>query len=307
MVRIGDGSGAPCRRTTVVASFLILLGFAALPGCATRSPGPAAAILARPATAASPPAGMQYLYASGEAAALSVQAFATLTRYVEAARDKRASMVLVSGAGPDRPAFSDCGGRPPAVVFDMDETLILNLGYERLEARSGKGFDAQRWSRWEMADAAALVPVPGAVDAIAALRRLGVTPIVNTNRAASSANAAETALAAVGLGAFRHGETLFLAGDADGLRGKDGRRQVIAGRFCVIAMMGDQLGDFSDGFAGDPVARRTLATSPAIAKLWGNGWFLLPNPVYGTGLAGDWDQVFPADKRWADPMGERER
>jgi len=143
--------------------------------------------------------------------------------------------------------------------------------------------------------------VPGAVDAIAALRRLGVTPVVNTNRVAASAQAAQAALAGVGLGGFRHGETLFLAGDVDGKRGKDARRQEIARRFCVIAMVGDQLGDFSDGFRGDPPVRRTLATAPAIARLWGHGWFLLPNPVYGSGLGGGWDQVFPLDRRWIDP------
>ena len=34
---------------------------------------------------------------------------------------------------------------------------------------------------------------------------------------------------------------------------------------------------------------------------WGHDWIILPNPVYGTGLKGNLDQVFPADKRWADP------
>lgn len=276
---------------------LMALSLAALAGCASRTPPPVP-----PMSVAAPPPGMQYLYGSAETAALSVQAYAALTGFVERSTGRKASVVLAPDAAPDRPSFTDCGDRPPAVVFDMDETLVLNLGYEHLEARSGKGFDAERWARWEQADPAALTPVPGAVAAVAALRRLGVTPVVNTNRAAASAKAAEAALAAVGLGAFRHGETLFLAGDVDGKRGKDARRQAISRRFCVIAMAGDQLGDFSDGFRGDPAARRALAMAPAIARLWGNGWFVLPNPVYGSGLGGDWDQVFPIDRRWIDPV-----
>lgn len=301
MVRIGGRSSRPSGGRSAVFRLPILTGLVALASCATpHTPS------VPTAPAASPPAGMQYLYGSGEAAALGAQGFSTLVRFVEAVRGKPSSVVLAAGAQPASATFTDCGARPLAVVFDMDETLVLNLGYERLEALSGKGFDAKRWERWEMADPATLAPVPGAVDAVAALRRMGITPVVNTNRAAASAQAAETALTALGLGSFRHGDTLFLAGDVDGLRGKDGRRQAIAGRFCVVAMMGDQLGDFSDGFAGSPAARRALATAPTVARLWGNGWFVLPNPVYGAGFGGDWDQVFPADKHWVDP-GEQDR
>ncbi|MEO5938259.1 MAG: hypothetical protein ABIQ43_04540, partial [Sphingomonas sp.] len=67
---------------------------------------------------------------------------------------------------------------------------------------------------------------------------------------------------------------------------------------------GDQLGDFSDLFNApgfDPAARRTLAQGRAVKMLWGHGWFVLPNPVYGSGLKGDLDTVFPRDKRWSDP------
>jgi len=39
--------------------------------------------------------------------------------------------------------------------------------------------------------------------------------------------------------------------------------------------------------------------------LWGKGWFVLPNPLYGTALKGGVDEVFPADKRWTDPGGQQ--
>ena len=38
--------------------------------------------------------------------------------------------------------------------------------------------------------------------------------------------------------------------------------------------------------------------------LWGRGWFVLPNPVYGSGLGSGWDDTFPADRRWTDPGAE---
>jgi hypothetical protein len=41
------------------------------------------------------------------------------------------------------------------------------------------------------------------------------------------------------------------------------------------------------------------AVAPIEAR-WGSGWFMLPNPVYGTGLGTGWDETFPQDKRWSD-------
>ena len=69
----------------------------------------------------------------------------------------------------------------------------------------------------------------------------------------------------------------------------------------------DQLGDFSDLFnAGlTPATRREAAQSPAITAKWGAGWFVLPNPVYGTALKGSRDDVFPPATRWAPTGGVR--
>ncbi|UYY79057.1 5'-nucleotidase, lipoprotein e(P4) family [Sphingomonas sp. R1] len=251
------------------------------------------------------PAGMQYLYGSGEAAALSVQAYNALVDQTRArlARREGLSVVLEPGATLASPRFRPCGDKPPAAVFDVDETMLLNLGYEADDARRSGGWDSARWDRWEKTGAMKVAAVPGALEAVRALRAMGVTVIFNTNRAVANAEQAEAALNFAGLGPARHGETLFLKGDIDGKSGKDGRRDAIAQRWCVVAMGGDQLGDFTDGFAGlTPPERRAAAASPAVAALWGHGWFVLPNPVYGTGLGSTYDQTFPPATRWTDPQ-----
>jgi 5'-nucleotidase (lipoprotein e(P4) family) len=250
---------------------------------------------------------MQYLYGSGEAAALSEQAYTVLTDHVrmfmasrKAKPGPRQSVVLAPGTTLERMDMLPCGEKPVAAVFDMDETAVLNLGYEYDDARQGKGYDPARWARWEQTGAAKVVAVPGAERAFDELRAMGVTVIVNTNRTAASADATAQALANAGLGRFTHGDTLFLKGDVDGKSGKDGRRAAIAARYCVAAMAGDQLGDFTDLFTGTPAARRAAAASPPTSRAFGEWWFVLPNPVYGTAMAGGWDDLFPADKRWVD-------
>lgn len=267
-----------------------------------------------PATVAGVPAGMQYLYGSGEAAAASRQTYAALVRYVQQYQRDRMTLrrmplqaVLTPGATLAEPGQLPCTG-PAAVVFDVDETVLLNTGYEYSDARGGLSYDATRWERWERSDGRATQAVPGAVEALAALRAAGATVVFNSNRNAATARFTEAALDRAGLGPAKHGETLFLKGDTPGGSAKDARRAMIAKRYCVVALVGDQLGDFSDLFnAGlKPAERRAAANAPAIASLWGNGWFVLPNPVYGTALAGDFDDVFPNDLRWSDPGARKE-
>jgi 5'-nucleotidase (lipoprotein e(P4) family) len=249
--------------------------------------------------------GMQYLYGSAEAAALTRQVWRTLVDFVDGAMadGKHRGVVLALDATLANPRFNECGDKPVAVVFDVDETVLLNLGAEYDDLVSGRAtFSNDTWDRWEKTGANYVAPTPGAKEALDRLRDHGVTVIFNTNRV--FVDGAEAALNAAGLGPARHGETLFLAGDdATGSR-KDGRRQTIAAKYCVLAMGGDQLGDFSDLFNSEPngvAARRATVAFSGLAELWGNGWFVLPNPVYGSALKGEADDIFPKDKQWRDP------
>ena len=279
---------------------------APLAACATTTPQAPVASAPSPAN---PPAGMQYLYGSGEASALSVQMWNALLTHVAAVVKARPadSVVLAEGATLAAPKYEPCGNKPFAAVFDVDETVMLNTGFEYHDALVGKGYNAADWDAWEKTGEGAVGPVPGADMGVRGLRALGVTVIFNTNRSAANAAATARAIAAAGLGEAVHGQTLYLSGDdAMGSR-KDGRRWSISSKYCVIAMGGDQLGDFSDLFnMGDPTptTRRAATMAPQIARLWGNGWFVLPNPVYGSGLKGGFDDIFPTDKRWAPPAAK---
>jgi 5'-nucleotidase (lipoprotein e(P4) family) len=276
-----------------VTAALLVAGCAAMPPPASTSVPPA-----------DPPATMQYLYGSGEAAALSQQAFAALLDHVRAvvkARPKD-SVVLAAGSDLGSRTFVPCGDKPFAVVFDVDETLLLNLGFEYFDATTGKGYDAAAWDRWEKTGADSVVAVPGAAYALDALRGLDVTVVFNSNRSAANAQATADAIRSGHLGPAVHGETLFLKGDDASGSAKDGRRATIAAKYCVIAMGGDQLGDFSDLFNSEAsMPRRRELAREAASQMWGRGWFMLPNPVYGTALKGGFDDIFPLDKRWPVP------
>lgn len=241
----------------------------------------------------------QYLYGSGEAAAQSIATFHQLTDYAhaEAARRKRGAplrqAVLTSGSELEAPRFAPCGRKPPAVVFDIDETLLLNLGFERWLALGLRPADVsvgKAWDQWEETGVEQIAPLPGAVAALKALRADGITVVFNSNRSTAHVDGTIRTLAFARLAQpdqARTGVTLFTdptSASASDHSKKDGRRAQIAQRYCVIAMAGDQLGDFSDLFnapkmmapapAANPPAlpaRRELAQSKALERIWGHG------------------------------------
>jgi 5'-nucleotidase (lipoprotein e(P4) family) len=284
-----------------------LIALAMMLGACATTAVPVAAPPADPAIAAERIKPFQYLYGSGEAGAISIAAYHAL---VDLVRDRTAhrradSVVLAPGSTLSNARFMPCGDKPFAVIADVDETMIQNLGFEA-RAAQGEEYEKVRWKRYTATGANSVLPIPGANFAVGELRKMGVTVIFNTGRDSDEAAGTAAMIEAAGLGPVVHGETLFLRGD-DGMGpGKDQRRTWIADRYCVIAMAGDQLGDFSDLFnaRGLPVPeRRQAAIRGWAAQLWGNGWFMMPNPVYGPSLQGGIDDIFPAERRWADPAG----
>ncbi|MFA5964358.1 MAG: HAD family acid phosphatase [Sphingomonas sp.] len=300
---------------------------AATPPAAAAAPTAAPAPLAAPQMAAPAPVttaptptpavapagispGMQFLYGSGEGAAISVQAYRGLIDMMIARSSDRAvglkvwSAVLTPDATLAAPKFEDCGSKPLAVVLDVDETSLLNLGFEADEAQRSGSYDPARWDRWEKTGMHAVVATPGIIEAAKIAKTSGVTMVYNSNRLASNAAETAAALDGAGLGPVTHLKNLWLQGDEGTGSGKDARRHAIAAKYCVIAMVGDQLGDFSDLFNNPgmtPTMRRAAIDGEALRTIWGHGWFILPNPVYGTALKGGLDDAFPADKRWTDP------
>jgi hypothetical protein len=255
---------------------------AATPAPVAATPGDATATLATPearapalrlqasAAASSPAAPV-----SAESAAASLQAYQSLWAYVErqvAARkagEAVRSVVLAEGATLDAPRYVPCEAKPFAILFDLDESA------------AGGDPDA-RFRRWIGDGSDQVSAVPGAVEGIDALRREGVQAIFTSARRPSGNNAAAAMLAKLGFGEFVPGKTLILRGGEPPISG-DQVRRTVAASYCVVAIVGDALGDFSDSFdAADAARSRAAATETMVAPLWGAGWFLLPNPVRST-------------------------
>jgi 5'-nucleotidase (lipoprotein e(P4) family) len=66
---------------------------------------------------------------------------------------------------------------------------------------------------------------------------------------------------------------------------KESRRQQVAMRYRIILLVGDNLNDFNDNFAGKSISDRK-AQVDAERSQFGNRYIVVPNPMYG-----DWESA----------------
>ena len=180
---------------------------------------------------------------------------------------------------------------PPAIIMDVDETILDNSPFEARRAKPGGTYDENQWQAWvHEAKAQAL---PGAVQFTSYAHSRRVTIFYVTNRAANLKQATRANLEKDGFPFERRIDTLYCAGQQpDWGTDKTTRRAEIAGRFRILLLFGDDLGDFLAG-AANPVARRRELAAP-YQDWWGTKWIALPNAMYGS-----WEAALHASQTYA--------
>lgn len=169
------------------------------------------------------------------------------------------------------------GALPPAVVLDVDETVLDNSVYEARLVQSGEMYMPETWKAWVEEEAA--TPVPGALGFIRAADSLGVAVVYLTNRRADEEPATRRNLLALGFPVRDDFDAVLTRGEIGDGGDKAPRRAAVAERFRILAYLGDNLGDFVSDEA-DTVEERAAAALP-YERWWGARWFMLPNPQYG--------------------------
>lgn len=160
-----------------------------------------------------------------------------------------------------------------AVILDADETVLDNSEYQIRIARRGLRFDTVTWNAWAREETA--TALPGAVEFTRLARELGGRVAIVTNRDASVCPHTR-----------RNLERLGVPVDAvlcqDGPSDKNPRfhavEQGVEGLppVRVLLWVGDNIRDF-------PGQDQPLRTAPQSAlSPFGDRWFLLPNPMYGS-------------------------
>ncbi|MET0330484.1 MAG: HAD family acid phosphatase [Dyella sp.] len=273
------------------ARSLVLASVLALAACASHTPRPAADPAPPPVVSAHTPA---TIVRSGALADDNLNAVLWSQRAIEhdlvyqqiyrdaqdrllaALKDKRWD-ALAKG---DR--LAPVAGLKPAVVLDIDETVLDNAPYQaRLIARGGE-YDEADWAAW--CRQAAARALPGAVAFTQFAARHGVAVIYISNRASALDQVTLENLRKVGLPVAGPNALLGLGSPIAGCTQGGGsdkscRRQWVSRTYRVLMQFGDQLADFV-AVPSNTDAGREQAIAPY--REWiGERWFVLPNPTYG--------------------------
>lgn len=188
---------------------------------------------------------------------------------------------------------------PPAVIMDIDETVLDNSPYQARLVRDGAEYDEATWAAWVAEKQAR--PVPGVLDFARAASARGVTILYLSNRAQHLNEATLANLRAVGLPVKDDSVFLGLGTHVDGCEQHGSEklcRRRLAGRdYRVIMQFGDQLGDFVQVIANTDEARNGLLEE--YGDWFGERWWMLPNPTYG-----GWEPAL-FNNGWEQPREQR--
>ena len=196
------------------------------------------------------------------------------------------------------PEQTDAAGLPPAVILDVDETVVSNVDFQLDYERPFENWKLNEWT--SNTDA---TPIAGVRAFVEAARAQGVTVFFVTNRPCELIDGIDDPcpqrrstiddIAEVGI--QTDAAHVFLSEENGWTREKSTRRDHVARTHRVIMLFGDDLGDFIACVRSSPKAPCTTAATAASrnaavaehTRYWGNGWYILPNPMHGSWTSAD--------------------
>ncbi len=169
----------------------------------------------------------------------------------------------------------------PAIIVDVDETVLDNSAYQARLIKKNELYSPKTWGKWTKERKAGAVP--GAVDFLRTADNQGVKVFYVTNRDKAEERDTRANLLARGfpINEEEGEDVVMMRGEKeDWGSDKTTRRQAISFDYRIIMLIGDNLGDFMSAPKGTPAERDTAAAKHR--DWWGQRWFMLPNPTYGS-------------------------
>ena len=190
-------------------------------------------------------------------------------------------------------------GLKPAIVMDVDETVLDNSPYQVRLIKAGKEYNEVSWDQWVAEKKAK--PLPGVVEFTQAAAAKGITIIYLSNRAVHLKDATIANLKSAGLPVASDdvflGLGTFVKDCEQNGSEKNCRRQLAGRQYRVLMQFGDQLNDFVQVLSGTPKGRDALVAQ--YATWFGQRWWMLPNPTYGA-----WEPAL-FNNAWEQPQAVR--
>jgi 5'-nucleotidase (lipoprotein e(P4) family) len=161
-----------------------------------------------------------------------------------------------------------------AVIVDVDDTVMDNSPYEASLVLTGKSFTAPDFSDW--CERKVATAVPGSVEFLNYVNAKGARVFYVTNRREADRHCTSQNLRQLGFPDVCD-DTLLLRADTSS---KEPRRQMIAGKYRIVLIIGDNLNDIAQVFEKKSIVERSAAVDNIKAQ-FGSRFIVIPNAMYG--------------------------
>ena len=210
-----------------------------------------------------------YQQTAAERLASSLQTFSSAKRALDKALADPAWSALPG---------QDIQGKKPAIIVDVDETVLDNTAYEARMILDGTKYP-YGWVSW--GKEASATEVPGAKDFLNYAAAKGVTIFYITNRVVELKEATQKNLTKLGIPWDQAKDTVLMRGENNWDSDKGPRRTLVGNEYRVLLMVGDNLGDFVDAKDNNLSPSNRAKIVKDYADYWGVKWFILQNIAYG--------------------------
>lgn len=168
---------------------------------------------------------------------------------------------------------------PPAVVLDLDETLLDNSRFQAWMVLNDTTFSPPVWTKF--VNAQVTEAIPGAVDFAKFAESKGVKVFYISNRTAEEKDSTRKNMERLGFPMGGNVDTFLMTKDRpEWTSAKGSRRAFVAKDYRVLLNLGDNFGDFLDSYRTSEEER--LKIFEANKERWGREWIMLANPSYGS-------------------------
>jgi 5'-nucleotidase (lipoprotein e(P4) family) len=168
---------------------------------------------------------------------------------------------------------------PPAIVLDIDETVLDSSAYQAWLMKSGQTFSPKTWNEFCAAQMSGAVP--GALEFIKHAAAKGVAAFYVSNRGIETKKDTRENLHKLGFPVGGDVDALLMLNEKPGWGSqKSVRRAVIAENYRILLNIGNNFGHFDDRYRSNETDR--LKAFEENKQRWGREWLVTANPAYGS-------------------------
>jgi len=174
-------------------------------------------------------------------------------------------------------------GKIPAIVLDLDETVLNNSPYNGSLIRNNSNYARDTWYTWSKNASAELIP--GAKDFIYLAEEKGFAIYYISNRTEDELEFTLENLQALGI-KVQMSQMYFRKDESS----KTDRRNVVKEENSIFMFIGDNLADFDDIFEENLTVTERKKVAYDMRKKFGIKFIVLPNVMYG-----NWEKALKID------------